>query len=88
MLINAVIIAYWFICLIGLNAKAKKFQARVSSWGKLSFFYLALELVSSDKLYPPWLPKVLDWVADKLLPFQPPLTYWQYQYRRRLAKSG
>jgi hypothetical protein len=32
--------------------------------------------------------RVLDWVADKLLPFQPLFTYWQHQYQRRLVKSG
>jgi len=88
MLVNAVVIAYWFICLVGIKAKVRNLKAKVASWGEISFFRLALELVSSGRLYPPWVSRVLDWVADKLLPFQPLLTYWQHQYQRRLVKSG
>jgi hypothetical protein len=88
MLVNAIVIAYWFICLVGIKAKARDLKAKVASWGDISFFRLALELVSSGRLYPPWVSRVLDWVADKLLPFQPLFTYWQHQYQRRLVKSG
>jgi len=88
MLVNAVVIAYWFICLVGIKAKVRNLKAKVASWGDISFFRLALELVSSGWLYPPWVSRVLDWVADKLLPFQPLVTYWQHQYQRRLVKSG
>ncbi len=87
MLISAVILAYWLICLLGIKGKVERLKARFTSWGKMSFFRIALELVSSS-IPPPGLSKVINWVADKLSPFQPLLTYWQYQYRRRLVKSG
>jgi hypothetical protein len=88
MLVNAIVIAYWFVCVAGIKAKARNLKAKVTSWGEISFLRLALGLVSSGRLYPAWVPGVLDWVADKLLPCQLLFTYWQHQYQRKLVKSG
>lgn len=72
----------------GPESFAKGFQRQVTSWGKASFFTLALELVTSPWTLPNTIPKMLTWVEGKLASHHPPLTFWQHQYQLRLARSG
>lgn len=87
MLVNAIVLAYWLLCLVGLKALPKGYQRQVTSWGKASFFRLALELVTSGPS-PGAIPKMLAWVEGKLASHHPPLTFWQHRYQLRLAQSG
>ena len=59
MLVNAIVLAYWFLCLVGLRALPKAFQRQVTSWGKASFFRMALEFVTFPGPMPCTIPKML-----------------------------
>jgi hypothetical protein len=62
-LVTAVVLAYWFVCLIGLHALPRGYQRQVTSWGRASVVRLALELLMVP---PPDLRTRLDRLLDRV----------------------
>lgn len=82
-LIMAVALLYWFISLIGTRLDTPYQRAKVSYWGKTSFFVTGLELLSKrDEDAIKAAQRVVDWIADKLFALKPPPPHYKLRYLR------
>ncbi len=82
-LVTALILAAWFLCLVGLGALPRGYRQQVVSWGTMSVFRLALEFLT----WPPpgaWarVDRLLDRLARALAPSRIDPSDWQLRYRR------
>ncbi len=82
-LVTALVLAGWFVCLVGLGALPRGYRAQVVSWGSMSRFRLGLEFVT----WPPpgaWerIDRLLDRLARALAPSRVEPPDWRLRYRR------
>jgi hypothetical protein len=82
-LLRTLALLYWFLCLVGTRLNRPEYQARVSYWGKVSLFFLALKLFDMDlEAAQRAGERVVDWVRDKLSSCRPLPPAYQLRYRR------
>jgi hypothetical protein len=82
-LVTGLLVAFWFVCLVGAQALPRGYRQQVVSWGTLSRFRLALEFLT----WPPpdaWarLDRLLDRLARGIAHFRIDPAEWQLRYRR------
>jgi hypothetical protein len=82
-LIRALAMLYWFLCLVGTRVNRPALRARVSYWGKPSFFFLSLQLflMGAGEATRAG-ERVVSWVRDKLWPMRPLPSPCYPSYRR------
>jgi hypothetical protein len=82
-LLRALALLYWFLCLVGIRLNQPRYQARVSYWGKLSLFFLALQLfdIGLEAAIQAG-QRVVEWVKDKLWIYHPLPPAHKLRYRR------
>ncbi len=82
-LLRTLALLYWFLCLVGTRLNRPEYQARVSYWGKVSLFFLALQLFEMGlEAAQQAGERVVDWVRDKLWPCRPLPPAYKLHYRR------
>ncbi len=81
-LITAVVVLYWYLCLLGLRSACSRLQGELRSWGDLGAFKAGMELLAlGPQLYRPLASRLLSWLADKLWPYAPPTPTYKLRYR-------
>ena len=87
-LLTAVVILYWFLCLLGAGLNRPPYRSEVQAWGALSDFTCALELVALDHAAVPVVAgRLLTAIADKLVALRPVPPLWLLRrHRARLLR--
>ena len=82
-LLSAVILLYWYICMIAMRLKGHPCTVEVRAWGRLGECKLGLELLQldSEAVYHT-AQRILRWVEDKLFALQPLTPPYKLRYRR------
>jgi len=82
-LLSAVIVLYWYLCLIAMRLKGHPCTKEVQAWGRLGECNLGLELLQLDsKMVYNTAGRLMLWVADKLFVLSPPTPAYKLRYRR------
>ncbi len=90
-LLTAVVVLYWFLCLLGTQLNRPPYRREVQAWGRLSDFTCALELIAlGHPAVTPLADRLLVRVADRLAPLRPlpPLWLLRRQHPRLLRLTG
>lgn len=83
MMITAVALLYWFLCLVGIRLDRPEHRADASYWGKSSFFKTALDLLEvGHEAALRAAERVVVWTADKLFGLKPLTPTYKLRYRR------
>ena len=87
-LLLGVIVAYWYVCLLGVRLNRPAYQALVACARRLSHFTLALELLALGHAAV-WRTahRLSRWVARTLFPRRPPTPAYKLRYRRHRAAT-
>lgn len=81
-LITAVVVLYWYLCLLGIRCARSHLQGELRSWGGLGYFKAGMELLAlGPQLVNPLAHRLLSWLADKLWPYAPPTPTYKLRYR-------
>lgn len=81
-LITAVVVLYWYLCLLGLRSARSHLQGELRAWGNLGDFKAGMELLAlGPRLFNPLSTRLLRWLTDKLWPYAPPTPTYKLRYR-------
>jgi hypothetical protein len=81
-LITAVVVLYWYLCLLGIRSARSHLQGELRSWGSLGDFKAGMELLAlGPQLFSPICCRLLRWLTDKLWPYAPPTPTYKLRYR-------
>lgn len=90
-LLVAVVLLYWFVCLLGQRLRHSPLVGEACAWGPLGDFKLGLELLSLDhQAVRQACQRIVRWAADKLFALAPlpPRHKWRYHRYRTLHPTG
>jgi hypothetical protein len=90
-LLAALIVLYWFVCLLGQRLRGSPLVGEACVWGRLGDFKLGLALLSLDhRQIASACLRLLSWTAAKLFALAPLLPHyrWRYRHYRCLHQSG
>ncbi len=81
-LITAVVVLYWYLCLLGIRSARSHLQGELRSWGQLGSFKAGMELLAlGPQHFNPLASRLLRWLVDKLWPYAPPTPTYKLRYR-------
>lgn len=90
-LLAAIVVLYWYLCLLGQRLRRSHLVGEACAWGKLGDFKLGMELLALDhQLVSRACQRIVQWAADRLFALAPltPSHLWRYRRHRCLHQSG
>jgi hypothetical protein len=90
-LLAAIVVLYWYLCLLGQRLRRSYLVGEVRAWGEMGDFKLGMELLALDhQAVSRTCHRIVQWAADKLFALAPlpPRHKWRYRCHRSLHQSG